>query len=133
MNIFEIASKQKLRFSSIRGELTTEQLWDLPLQTRSGGFDLDTIAKDVNRSLKGVTDESFVSTKESPAKAKFELQLEILKYIIAVKMKAESDARDRAAKIAQKEKLLNILAEKEDDALKSLSSEELVKRIAQLS
>lgn len=30
-NIFEQAVRQKLRFQTVRGLLTVEQLWDLPL------------------------------------------------------------------------------------------------------
>lgn len=34
MNMFEFATRSKLRFTSARGELTAEQLWDVPLRSR---------------------------------------------------------------------------------------------------
>lgn len=132
MSIFEQASIQKIRFQSVRGELTTEQLWDLPLQSKNQ-FDLDTVAKEVNASLKSVTEESFVATTTSPAKAKYELMLELVKHVIAFKLKANEEQRSRAEKAAKKDKLVAILGEKQDAALKELTAEELAKQIAELS
>ena len=132
MSIFEQASIQKIRFPSVRGELTTEQLRDLPLQSKNQ-FDLDTVAKEVNTSLKSVTEESFVATTTSPAKAKYELMLELVKHVIAFKLKANEEQRSRAEKAAKKDKLVAILGEKQDAALKELTAEELAKQIAELS
>ena len=36
MNIFEYATRAKLRFASSRGDLTVEQLWDVPLRSTDG-------------------------------------------------------------------------------------------------
>ena len=132
MSIFEQASIQKIRFPSVRGELTTEQLWDLPLQSKNQ-FDLDTVAKEVNASLKSVTEESFVATTTCPAKARYELMLELVKHVIAFKLKANEEQRSRAEKAAKKDKLVAILGEKQDAALKELTAEELAKQIAELS
>ncbi|OOV05788.1 hypothetical protein [Rhodoferax fermentans] len=131
MNIFEQASINKLRFSTNKGDLTTEQLWDLPLTSKTS-FDLDTIAKSVNDELRGATEESFVATSTNPAKPSLELKLEILKHIIAIKL-AQNDARRLAAQRAEeRRKLLDILSKKEDAALESLKPEELRARLAAL-
>ncbi len=131
MNIFEQATRQALRFSSNRGELSTEQLWDLPLTSRQG-FDLDSVAKEVNQRLKSVTEESFVVKTTNPEKDSLELKLEVLKHIIAAKQ-AEADARRNAAeRAAERQKLYDILAEKQDSALKDLSVEDIQKRLAEL-
>lgn len=131
-NIFEQASATKLRFASDRGDLTTEQLWDLPLQSKTQ-FDLDSLAKSVNAQLKAVAEESFVSTNSNPASARLTLQLEILKHIIAVKLNNAAAVKERATRSAEREKLVSILADKQDEQLKSLTPEELAKRIAELS
>lgn len=132
MNIFEQATIQKLRFSTNKGDVTTEQLWDMPLQSKSQ-FDLDSLAKSVNGELKSVTEESFVNTKPSPAKSLLELKMEVIKHVIAVKIKTNEDNANAKAKAEKREKLINILGEKQDEALKSLSPEELAKQIAELS
>jgi len=131
MNIFEQASIQKLRFQSVKGELTVEQLWDLPLQSRNQ-FDLDTIAKSVNRDLKNMEEESFVSTRSNPAKSRMTLMLEILKHIISVKMQQAETAREKANRAEEKEKLLRLLEEKQTEKLRSLSAEEIAERIKEL-
>ena len=132
VNIFEQASIKKVRFQSVKGELTVEQLWDLPLQSRNQ-FDLDNIAKAISRELNVVAEESFVSTQENAVKDALTLKLDIVKHIIAVKIQARDEAAIRAAKAAEKEKLLRLLGEKQDEALRTLTPEELIRRINELS
>lgn len=130
-NIFEYASRNKLRYGSVRGDLTTEQLWELSLRSKDG-FDLDTVARGLNKKLKDLTEESFVSTTPSAASARAETSLEVVKHIIAVKMAEEASAKKRAANKGEKERLLSILAEKQTGALSALTEAELQKRIAEL-
>lgn len=129
--MFEKASKQKLRFDSVRGALTTEDLWDLPLTSRNS-FDLDTIAKSVNSKIKEAEEESFVSVKVNPAKNKLTLQLDILKHIIAEKVQAATEAQERVQRESQRKKLEEVLASKQDAALSTLSVEELQAQIEKL-
>jgi len=129
--MFEKASKQKLRFDSVRGALTTEDLWDLPLTSRNS-FDLDTIAKSVNSKIKEAEEESFVSVKVNPAKTKLTLQLDILKHIIAEKVQAATEAQERVQRESQRKKLEEVLATKQDAALSTLSVEELQAQIEKL-
>lgn len=132
-NIFVYATRNKLRFSSIRGELSIEQLWDVPLRSSRGdGFDLNTIAKAANKALKEISEENFVETIKTSVHTRCETALDIVKYVIEVKLAEETAAKDRAAKRQEKEKLLTILAEKQDGKLSDLSEKELQKRIAAL-
>jgi hypothetical protein len=130
--LFIAATKAAIRFPTNKGELSTEQLWDLPLQSKSG-FDLDTVAKTVNAALRSVTEESFVSTTTSPAKSLLELKLDVVKFIIADKIAENEANRRKADNAAQRAKLIGILGDKQDEALKSLSPEELRAQIAALS
>jgi hypothetical protein len=130
MSIFEQASRQKIRFPSTRGELTVEQLWDLPLQSKSL-FDLDNIAKAVSREVKAVSEESFV-TESSPANAKLTLALDVVKHIISVRKSENRISLDRAARMAERDKLLEILSDKNDAALKELSPEQIKARLESL-
>lgn len=130
-NIFEYATRNKLRFSSIRGELTIEQLWDVPLRSRDD-FNLNTIAKAASKALKDVSEENFVETTKTPEHTRRELAMETVKYVIELKIAEEEAAKTRATKKQEKEKLLSILAEKQDGKLSDLSEKELQKRIAAL-
>ena len=115
-----------------KGDLSVEQLWDLPLQSRNQ-FDLDTIAKTVNRQLNAVTEESFVSVRENPAKETLSLKLELVKHIISVKLQEAEEARNRANKASEKEKLLRLLDEKQNEALRALTPEEIQERLKALA
>jgi hypothetical protein len=126
MDIFEKASRKKVRFNSNVGELTVEQLWDLSL-TR-----LDKIARDVNTNLKEVTEESFINTRPHPSKAIFTLQLDILKYIISVKQEEKEVEKAKADRAAKREKLLEALATKENEELSSKSKEDILKELEEL-
>ena len=130
-NLFEIASRKAFRFPSARGELTVEQLWDLPLQSRSN-FDLDSLARSVNTALKAVTEESFVATTSNPAKAELEMKLELVKHIIAVKIAENKAISERAAKADKRKKLIAALAQKEEDALGGMTKEQIEKELAAL-
>lgn len=128
MNIFEKAARVELRFESSRGLLTTEQLWHLPLQSKSL-FDLDTIAKAANAKLKSFAEESFVTPTETPGKEFAELSLEIVKYIIAVKMAEAAEAKQASKKSQVRQEILSVIAEKQQEALKSMTIEELNKQL----
>ena len=126
MDIFEKASRKKLRFASDRGDLTTEQLWDLSLT------DLDKIARGVNGKLKAVTEESFIDTTPHPDKPRFTLQLDILKHMIAAKQEEAQAVKDRAERAEKRKKLVEALAAKEDEALTKKSRAQLLKELEAL-
>lgn len=130
-NIFEYATRSKLRFASIKGELTVEQLWDVPLRSRDD-FNLNTVAKAANEAFKKISEENFVENTKTAEHTRREVALEVVKYVIETKLAEEKAAETRAANKQKKEKLLAILAEKQDGKLSDLSEKELKKQIAEL-
>lgn len=119
--LFESAARLKLRFASNVGQLSVEDLWDLPL-TSATKANLDQIAVELNRQLKG-TEESFVSTGKK--NAVLELKFEIVKHIIGVRVaenQAKLDEQNRKARKAQLEELIE---QKKGEGLKAMSIEEL--------
>lgn len=131
MDLFEQAARQKLRFPSAKGDLTAENLWDLPL-TSKGGFDLDSVAKAINTSLKAEAEESFVAVSANPRKAQLETQLAIVKYVIAERIKESEATRQRSERAAERQRLIAILGDKQDEQLRSMTAEEIRKRINEL-
>jgi hypothetical protein len=126
MNIFETAARKKLRFPSTKGELTAEQLFDLPL------VQLDTVARSIHSELKSITEESFIDVKPDPRRPELETKLEIVKHVIAVKVKERDDAIAAQERAAKRRKLLDAIAAKEDEALTTASKEDLLKQLAAL-
>jgi hypothetical protein len=133
-NIFEYATRNMLRFASIRGELTVEQLWDVPLRSKDpkDGFNLDAIAKAASKAFKDISEESFVETAKMPEHTRRETAMEVVKYVITIKLAEEAAAKTRATNKKEREQLLDILAEKQVGKLSELSERELQKRIAAL-
>jgi len=125
MNIFEFATRNKLRFP-FKGSATVEDLWELPVQ------DLDSIFKSLNAKSKQAKEESLLQTKSAEDKI-LETKIEIVKYIVSVKL----DEAERAAKAKetkeQKQKIMAIMADKQDEALKNMSMDELQKELDKLN
>jgi hypothetical protein len=131
INLFEYATRNKLRFPSGRGELTTEQLWDVPLRSKDE-FNLNSIAKTASKAWKDLSEESFVETTKTPEHTRRETALELVKYVIQVKLADEAADKKRAENKLEKERLLKILADKQAGVLSELSEKELQARIAAL-
>lgn len=132
MDIYKFAAKNALRFPSKRGELTAEQLFQLPLTSQTG-FDLDTVARSINTQLKGVSEESFVEdTSADPRKTALSVSLDIVKEVIATKQAENRAALARTQKAAERKKILDIIAAKKDEKLSAASLDELEKRLAEL-
>lgn len=129
-NLFEQATRNKLRFESTKGPLSVEQVWDAPLTSRNG-FSLDDIAKQAKRELDALSEESFVE-QVSPLKSVAVLKLEVVKHIISVKLAEKEVASKRAERAELRRQLTEALAEKQSDAIKNMSTEEIQKRLKEL-
>ncbi|MCK9571257.1 hypothetical protein M0R72_20075 [Candidatus Pacearchaeota archaeon] len=123
-NIFELASRgktRKIRFA-YKGSLSVEDLWDLSVQ------ELDRIFKGLNAKLKVCKEESLLGPKESE-NTELSLQVAIVRRIVEVKL-AEAAAHEmEAEKKAKRQKILSILAEKQDQGLMGQSEEDLKKML----
>lgn len=123
VNMFEKASRLKLRFQSANGRVSTEDLWDLPLSQ------LDVMAKGLRRELRE-TEDSFIEDKKSDAQ--IELRFEIIKYVIEQKL-AERDAKLQAKERAQRRQVLQeALEKKQIAALDGMSVADIKKELAAL-
>ena len=125
MNIFEYAVRNKIRFP-FKGMISAEDLWDLSLAN------LDSIYKTLNKQIKQSEEESLLVTKTN-VDTELEVQIAIVKHIVAVKLE-EKEAREKAAaKNAQKQKIMAIIATKEDEALQNSSVDDLRKMLEELN
>ena len=132
-DIFATASRKGIRFLTPKGPLTIEDLWDLPLQSQTGRANLDDIAKGINKLVKEQAEEtSFVSPTSSAVDQNNELALEVVKHIISVRV-AERDAESlKKKRTEEKQKILSLIADKQDEALRGKSLEELQAMVSAL-
>ena len=116
-NIFEYATRWGLRFQ-YKGNQSVEDLWVLPVT------ELDKIYKELNKQVKQSEEESLLSTK-TDVDTELEVQIAIVKHIVSVKLTEQETREKAAAKRAQKQKIMSIIATKEDEALHNSSVDEL--------
>ncbi len=122
--MFEMATRDKMRFP-FKGVISVEELWDLDVKS------LDAIFKTLSSQLKESKEESLLDVK-SKQDCELENKIEIIKYIVSVKLEETSQRALAKEKKEQKQKLLEILSEKENESLMNMSLEEIKKKIAEL-
>lgn len=124
MNIFEVATRNKYRFT-YRGSLTVEDLWDLNEK------DLDSIYKSLKSKAKELSEDSLLETR-STEDTELLNKIEIIKSIFETK-RSEALARAEAAVNQKKRKQIEgIIARKQNEALENMSEEDLRKMLAEM-
>lgn len=121
---FEFAVRNKLRFP-FKGMISAEDLWDLNVES------LDTVYKTLNKQKKQDNEESLLETKTSED-VMLDTQLAIVKHIFETRV-AEINKKKVEQEIkAQKQKIMSILASKEDQELQNKSIEELKEMLSNM-
>ena len=123
-NLFIAATQQKFRFP-FKGAATVEDLWDLNVR------DLDSIYKTLNAQKKQNDEESLLATKTMEDTV-LDAKIGIIKYIVSCKQAEAELRRVRAAQREQKARIAEILADKQDEALRGKSVEELTKMLEEM-
>lgn len=117
-NIWIECLKNKFRFE-FRGLINVEDLFDLTLA------DLDAIYKNLKKDEKDLQGDSLLDNDENPKVREVEVKIEIVKAIFDIK-KAEIARAERAlANKAQRDKILAIIEDKENQELSEKSIDEL--------
>lgn len=119
--MFEVAIRNKMRFP-YKGQVSVEDLWDLNVEA------LDTVFKTLNSKVKASQEESLLQTRTKEDE-ELSIQIAIVKHIVAVKLAEADEAKRARENKEQKQKILSILADKQEDELKNKSVEELQKML----
>ena len=122
-NIFEYAVRNKVRFP-YRGLISVEDLWDLSLT------ELDKVFKALNVEVKKNSEESLLLIDpKKPVDELLDIQIAVVKHIFNVKLEEQTAREKAAAKKEQKQKIMAIIASKQDEALHNSSVEDLQKML----
>ena len=122
--MFVTATRNKFRFP-FRGQISVEDLWDLSVEN------LDSVYKTLNSQVKKAKEESLLNTKSREDEI-IEIQIEIVKYIVSVKQDEAAKKVAAKEKKARKQRILEVLAAKEDADLQNKSPEELQAMLSEL-
>ena len=123
--LFINATRNNYQFP-FRGMINVIDLWDLSLTN------LDSVFKTLNAEAKKSEEESLLNTK-SKEDEKISNKIEIVKYIVSVKLDEKKKREDAKKNAEMKQRLLEIKAKRQDAALENMSDEDLDKALAELS
>lgn len=124
-NLFEIATRNRYRFN-YKGVMSVEDLWNLRVE------DLDAIFKMLNRQKKTADEDSLLATK-SAEDQDLANKIDIVRYIVSVKLAEAAERVSAAEKKAQRDKIMEIVAKKKDKALEDMGIEDLMKKLEELN
>jgi len=125
VNIFEVANSKKFRFN-FKGLISTEDLFDLSVK------DLDSIFKTLNSQLKQTREESLLEVKSTEDQI-LDIKINIVKHIFNLKQEEEAKRIKAKENKEKKQKLMEILANKEDQDLLNKSKEDIQKMLDELN
>lgn len=120
----EIATREKYRFP-YKGQIGVEDLWDLSVG------ELDKIYKALNREAKQINEESLLAAKSKEDKV-LDNKINIIRHIVSVKLDEIANAKAAHERTEQKQKIMAILANKQDEELRGKSADELKAMLAEL-
>lgn len=124
-DLFKVAAKNKYRFN-FRGLITVEDLWDLSVN------DLDSIYKDLKVKQKNDNSEFSLLDKKTAEDVELNNKLEIVKDIVEEKLRDIERASKAAERKAKKQRILEIMADKQDQSLKDKSIDELKEMLSDI-
>ena len=124
MNVFMEATRKKMRFPSTKGMLTVEDLWDLN----------NNALNEVYMQLKSEKkeDDGLLPSSNSAYNQEIDVKLEIIRCIYDSKVYAQKVQESNEVRRQQKEKIKEILKDREDGALRNKSTEELEEMLKNL-
>jgi len=117
--MFERATRRKYRFN-YSGFCTVEDLWDLNVEA------LDSLYRNLSSEAKAVEDTLLVKAEKKSAEDLDLLgKIEVIKHVVTCKL-AWANAAEKAVETkARKARIMEIMAQKQDETLLDKSMEEL--------
>lgn len=121
-NLFELATQYKYRYKTSKGEISTEDLWDVPYLV------LDDIYRTLKKDYKELDDAELLSDRDDSFKKQLtiiENKMAIVRYIHDKHKKEVEDSINYQKVLQHNRKIEEIIARKKDKELENMSIEEL--------
>lgn len=125
MNIFEYATRNMLRFVHGPNQYDVEDLWRLPIGIVDKIY--GSLIEQQNKSPRASLLENKTKNDE-----KLEVQIAICKFIVEDKLREQEKKENAMKKKEEKQYLLELIQAKKNEALASLSVEELENKLKEL-
>jgi hypothetical protein len=122
MNIFEAATRKRIRFPH-NGQIDVEDLWEL------GERQLNGVYKTLVSQRVDESDSLFDSPTTDDV---LELKIAVVRHVFETKRAEKELAEQAEARRAEKQRIMEVLAQRQDRALFDLPEEELLAKLEQL-
>ena len=116
-NLFEMATRNKMRFPSTKGELSVEDLWDL------SDKDLDMVYKNLKSQEAKSSEESLLD--DTNVDPNLTAAIGIVRYIFTTKRNEQLAEKERINKKLAQKKYIDALSKKQNEAIEKMSEAEL--------
>lgn len=125
-DVYEKSLRMRLRFTlGDRHDLTLENLWELPLRGNNG-YNLDTLAQDLDERRRQSLELSFVNEKTTSKNQELAQEMfDVVKHIIDRKLEDEVEAQKQVEIQNERRLLQEILERKKLDELNNKSIDEI--------
>lgn len=123
-NLFEMATRSKMRFPSTKGELSVEDLWDL------SDKDLDMVYKNLKDKEVKSSEESLLD--DANVDPKLTAAIGIVKYIFTTKRNERLEEKELIDKKRNQQLYIDALSRRKLKDIDNMSVEELEAKIAEL-
>lgn len=123
-NLFEMATRSKMRFPSTKGELSVEDLWDL------SDKDLDVVYKNLKDQEVKSSEESLLD--DVNVDPKLTAAIGIVRYIFTTKRNEKLEAKELIDKKRNQQLYIDALSRRKLKDIDNMSVEELEAKIAEL-
>jgi hypothetical protein len=126
------AAKDQWRFASPKGDLALEDLFGLSLQSNTGKANLNDIAIGLHTEASASSQaisfvEPAIKNSDLPAQ-----KLELVKMVIAIKVGERDAALAAKSKAEQRQKIMQLIEAKKNEAMAGQSLDELTAMLAAL-
>lgn len=126
MNIFERAAREKIRFDYL-GIIQTEDLWDLKIEQ------LDDLYRQINSNLKDQSGEGLIKDESvSEYASLLQLQVDLVRHVFEAKLELMKTARNEKLRQEKKKRIMEIIANKQDQELMDKPTEDLMKMLNEM-
>jgi len=126
-NLFEYASRTKLRIETPKGVASTEELWGMGL------IELNELFKVLNKVKKEQDETESLLDEETKEDIDLLVSIGLLKHIVGVKKAEVKATLDAQANAAKKQKIMEAIAKKEEVDYDDAELDDLKKMLDELN
>ena len=124
-DLFINATRDKVRFNTLHGQLMVEDLWDLSL------IHLDQLAVSLDTAIQNAGRKTFIDVRPKGAED-LQAKFDIVKHVIDTKLAEKAAAKVAADRAGQMAFLKGLQEKKQIQALENMSEEEISAKLAEL-